>query len=185
MGSLLPLKTLLRRWAWTTVLALAVFCLLFYLESRLKAATGYATVDLQSAATALDFSRIFAAWIARQHSAIAGFDLGFDYLFLTLYGFSFFYSGIIAREAFAPKKGTTRRVLNYLALVPIAGALADAVENALEFSMMIDRPTDELAQLASRATSAKTICFYVGLALLAAALAGYLKLRAPKDADKT
>lgn len=181
----MPLKILLRRWAWTTLLALAAFGLLFYLESDLKAATGYGTVDLQSVQTALEFKRTFAAWIARQHSAMAGFSLGFDYLFMPLYGFSFFYSGIITREAFAARKRLARRLLNYLALVPLAGALADAVENALEFTMMIDGPTDQLAQLAYRATSAKTICFYVGLVLLAVAFAGFLKLRAPKvDADE-
>jgi hypothetical protein len=179
-----PLKTLLRRWAWTTVLAFAAFGILFYLDHRLKAATGFGTVDLQSARTAMDFKRVFAAWIARQHSAAAGFSLGFDYLFMPLYGFAFFYSGIIAREAFVPKKGLARRLLNYLALVPIAGALADAAENALEFSMMINGPTDELAQLAFTATNAKTVCFYVGLALLVAAIGGFFKLRAPKTDEE-
>jgi hypothetical protein len=180
-----PLKTLLRRWEWTTLFALAAFGVLFFLENSLKTATGFGTVDLQSAQTAMDFKRIFAAWIARQHSATAGFSLGFDYLFMLLYGFSFFYSGIIAREAFAAKKGLARRLLNYLALVPLAGALADAVENALEFSMMTNGPTDELAQLAFTATNAKMICFYFGLALLAAAIAGFFKLRAPrKDEDE-
>ena len=181
----MPLKTLLRRWQWTTVLAIAAFGVLFFLDNRLKAATGYGTVELQSVQTALDFKRVFAAWIARQHSAAAGFSLGFDYLFMPLYGFAFFYSGVIAREAFAPKKGLARRLMNYLALVPLAGALADAVENALEFSMMIDGPTDELAQLAFTATNAKMICFYVGLVLLAAGVAGFFKLRSPKkDEDE-
>jgi hypothetical protein len=180
MGMLVPLKTLLRRWEWTTLLAIAAFGVLAYLDNRLRSATGYGTVDLQSVQTAMDFKRIFAAWIARQHSAAAGFSLGFDYLFMPLYGFAFFYSGIIAREAFAPKKGLVRRAMNYLALIPLAGALADAVENALEFSMMINGPTDDLAQLAFTATTAKMVCFYVGLALLIAAIAGFFRLRAPK-----
>jgi hypothetical protein len=132
----------------------------------------------------VDFKRIFAAWIARQHSAAAGFSLGFDFLFMSLYGFSFFYSGIIAREAFAPKKGLARRLLSYFALVPIAGAIADAWENTLEFSMMINGPTDETAQLAFTATTAKMVCFYVGIALLVAAVAGFFQLRAPKKEDE-
>ena len=179
----MPLKTLLRRWQWTTLFAVLAFGVLFFLDARLKAATGYGTVDLQSVQTALDFKRVLAAWIARQHAATAGFSLGFDYLFMLLYGLAFFYSGIIAREAFAPKKGVARRFMNYIALVPLAGALADAVENALEFAMMSGAPTDEMAQLAFGATAAKMVCFYVGLALLVAAVAGFFKMRTPKKEE--
>jgi hypothetical protein len=179
-----PLKTLLRRWEWLTLLAIGAFAVLYFLDVGLKSATGYGTVDLQSAQTAAEFKRIFAAWIARQHSAAAGFSLGFDYLFMPLYGLAFFYSGIIAREAFAPKKGLARRLMNYLALVPLAGALADAAENALEYSMMINGPTDQMAQLAFTATNAKTICFYVGLVLLVAAIAGFFRLRTPKKIEQ-
>ena len=73
--------------------------------------------------------------------------------------------------------------MNYLALVPLAGALADAAENALEFSMMVNGANDTMAELAYRVTNAKTICFTVGLVLLAAALAGFFKLRAPKKEE--
>ena len=179
----MPLKTLLRRWEWLTIIAIGAFAILYFLDVGLKSATGYGTVDLQSAQSEADFQRIFFAWIVQKHAATAAFSLGFDYLFMPLYGFSFFYSGIIAREAFTPKKGVPRRMMNYLALVPLAGALADAAENALEFSMMINGPSDSIAALAYRATNAKTICFTVGLALLAAALAGFFKLRAPKKEE--
>jgi len=178
-----PLKTLLRRWEWLTLFAIGAFAILYFLDSTLKNATGYGTVDLQSAQSGADFKRIFFAWIVQKHAAIAGFSLGFDYLFMPLYGLSFFYSAIIAREAFAQKKGVARRLMNYLALVPLAGALCDAAENALEFSMLVNGATDEMAALAYRATNAKMICFYVGLLLLAAALAGFFKLRAPKKED--
>lgn len=176
----MPLKTLLRRWQWTTIWGIAAFGVLAYLDTALKAATGYGTVDLQSVQTAIDFKRVMAAWIARQHSASAGFSLGFDYLFMLLYGLAFYYSGIIAREAFTPKKGLLRQFMNYLALVPVAGALADAAENTFEFFMMRNGPTDDLARLAFTATNAKMVCFYVGLVLLVAAVVGFFKLRKPK-----
>lgn len=179
----MPLKALLRRWEWTTLLAIAAFAVLYSLDTGLKTATGYGTVDLQSAQSASEYARIFSAWIARQHSAAAGFSLGFDYLFMTLYAFSFYFSAIIAREAFVQRKGTVRRFVNYLALVPLAGALADSVENSLEFSMMIGGPSDNLARLTFTATNVKTVCFVVGLLFLIAALAGYFKLRAPKKAE--
>lgn len=180
----MPLKTLLLRWQWTTLLAIAVFAILYSFDTGLKAATGAGTVDLQSAHSAIEYKQIFAAWIARQHSATAGFSLGFDYLFMPLYGFAFYYSGIIAREAFTPTKGLVRRFLNYLSLVPLAGATADAIENALEFSMMISGATDSSAQLAFTASNVKTVCFYVGLVLLVAAIGGFFKLRAPKKEEE-
>ena len=65
----------------------------------------------------------------------------------------------------------------------VALRFADAVENALEFSMMIRGANDSLARLAFLATSLKTVCFTVGLVLLAAALAGFFKLRAHKKAE--
>ena len=179
----MPLKALLRRWEWTTLLAIAAFVILYSLDVGLKSATGFGTVDLQSAETAQQFAQIFSAWIARQHSATAGFSLGFDYLFIALYVYAFYYSAIVTREAFAPKKGPARRAANYLALVPLAGALADSAENALEFSMMIGGPSDNLARLAYAATNVKTVCFIIGLLLLVAALAGFFKLRAPKKEE--
>jgi hypothetical protein len=182
-GITVPLKALLRRWEWTTLLAIAAFVVLYSLDTGLKSATGFGTVDLQSAETAVQYAQIFSAWIARRHSATAGFSLGFDYLFIALYVYAFYYSAIIAREAFAPKKDLARRVANYLALVPLTGALADSVENALEFSMMIRGPSDNLARLAFAASNVKTVCFIIGLLLLVAALAGFFKLRAPKKQD--
>lgn len=181
-GDIVPLRALLQRWQWTTLLAVAAFAVLYSLDTGLKAATGFGTVDLQSARTAAEFTQIFSAWIARQHSATAGFSLGFDFLFIFLYVNAFYYSAIIAREAFADK-GLARRAANYVAFVPLAGALADSVENALQFSMMIRGATNDLAGLAFVATNVKTVCFVVGLVLLAAAVAGFFKLRAPRKAE--
>lgn len=176
----MSLKSLIRLWLWTTVLAIAAFAVLYVLEHRLVAATGFGTLDLQSAQTAMDDKRAFAAWIARQHAATAGFSLGFDYLLMPLYAMSFYFSAILAREAFAPKRGLARRAIDYLGFVPLAGALADAVENALEFSMLSGTATDGVAYAAFVASSIKTTCLYVGLALLAAGIAGAVKLRLPK-----
>src|SRR4029077_7640239 len=75
-----PLKTLLRRWEWLTLLAIGAFAVLYFLDVGLKNATGYGTIDLQSAQTAAEFKRIFFAWIVQAHTATAAFSLGFDYL---------------------------------------------------------------------------------------------------------
>ena len=177
------LRTLIRLWLWVTLLGIAAFVVLAVLEQRLKAATGFGVLDLQTAQTAMDYKRAFAAWIAREHAGMAGFSLGFDYLFMPLYAMSFYFSAMLVREAFAPKRGLLRRVIDYLGFVPLAGALADAVENALEFSMLSGGATDGMASAAYTATGIKTTCFYVGLVLLLAAIAGVIKLRWPKKEE--
>ncbi len=174
------LSSLIRLWGWTTLLAVVAFAILAITDHKLKMDTGFGTADLQSAQTAMDFKRIFAAWIARPHAAAAGFGLGFDYLFMPLYAMSFYFSAILAREAFAPKRGLARRVIDYLGFVPLLGALADAAENALEFSMLIGGADDATAHAAFLATSVKWVCIAVGLALLVAGIAGAIKLRRPK-----
>ena len=75
---------------------------------------------------------------------------------------------------------TPRRVIDYLGFVPLLGALADAAENALEFSMLIGGADDATAHAAFLATSVKWVCIAVGLALLVAGIAGAIKLRRPK-----
>ncbi|HXC56761.1 MAG TPA: hypothetical protein VNU97_15795 [Rhizomicrobium sp.] len=174
------LSALIRLWLWLTLLAVAAFAVLAVLDGRLKAATGFGTLDLQGAQSALDYKRVFAAWIARQHAATAGFSLGFDYLFMPLYAVSFYFSAMLAREAFTPKRGLARRTLDYLGFVPLAGALADAIENGLEFSMLSGAPDDATARFAYMASNVKTTCFYVGLALLLGGIAGAIKLRRKK-----
>ncbi|HEY0106081.1 MAG TPA: hypothetical protein VGB91_08360, partial [Rhizomicrobium sp.] len=74
------LSSLIRLWLWTALLAAVAFAILAVTDQKLKAATGFGTVDLQSARTAFDAKRIFTAWIDRSHAAAAGFGLGFDYL---------------------------------------------------------------------------------------------------------
>jgi len=174
------LSSLIRLWLWVTLLAVVAFAVLVVADQKLKAATGFGTADLQGARNALDFKRIFAAWIARPHAAAAGFGLGFDYLFMPLYAMSFYFSAMLAREAFAPKRGLFRRVIDYLGFVPLIGALADAAENALEYSMLTGGADDSTANAAFIATNIKWTCVTVGLALLAAGIAGVVKLRRPK-----
>ena len=144
------------------------------LDTRLKAPTGYGTVDLQKVATADGFARIANAWIARPDAALAGFNLGFDYLFMPLYGFAFYYGALAARDAFA-KAGVLAPLVHAAAAVPLAGAIFDAVENALETVMLMNGPTDSVAAIAFTATNAKMICFYVGLGLSLLGVAGLFR----------
>jgi len=179
----MKLRTLIRLWLWVTLMAIAAFVVLAVVDSKLKAATGFGTIDLQSARSGMDDKRVFAAWIAREHAAMAGFNLGFDFLFMPLYAVSFYFSAMLAREAFAPKKGALRRLIDYLGFVPFVGAIADAVENSLEFNMLSSGASDQIASAAFTATSIKTVCFYVGLVLLLGGVVGVFKLRWPKKEE--
>jgi hypothetical protein len=180
-GAGLTRKTLYRNWRWTSLGAIASFAVLALVDSWLKAATGFGTLDLQKVATAAGFIPIIAAWAAPNHAAGAGFGLGFDYLFMPLYGAAFYFGAIVARDAFAPKPGLLRRAMTLLAAVPIAGALFDAVENGLETFILTHGPTDLLAGFAYQATSAKSICFFIGLALWVFGLASLFGRRNASD----
>jgi hypothetical protein len=177
------LNTLIRLWIWVTLMAIAALVVLGVLDSRLKAATGFGVVDLQEMNDAMGYKRALAAWIAREHSVTAGFSLGFDYLFMPLYAISFYFSAMIAREAFTPKRGVYRRTMDYLGYVPFLGAFADAAENALEYSALTGSTTDGTAQAAFLASNIKWTCAYVGVGLLLAAVAGVIKLWWPKKED--
>ena len=85
-GDMMPVKTLYFRWAWTFAAAVAVFAVLAYVDLKLKAETGWGTVDLQHVWTANGVRAITIAWLARRDAVMAGFNLGFDYLFMPLYG---------------------------------------------------------------------------------------------------
>ena len=177
------LSTLIRLWIWVTLMAVAALVVLGVLDQRLKAATGFGVIDLQKMSDAMGYKRALAAWIAREHAVTAGFSLGFDYLFMPLYAISFYSSAMIAREAFTPKRGVWRRVVDYLGYVPFAGAIADATENALEYSMLTGGATDGTASAAFLASNIKWTCAYVGIALLLAAIAGVVKLWWPKTEE--
>jgi hypothetical protein len=176
-------KILVRRWAITGISAIAVFAVLWWLDAALAALSGFGTADLQTFSTAAEYRRAFMAWPSL-YAVRAGFNWGIDYLLMPLYAAAFFYSGIVAREAFAPRPGRARRFLTLLAAVPIAGAILDAVENALQFSMMLWGPTDAVAGLASTVTHAKWAALIVGVVLLLGAVLGQAVER-QKKAPKT
>jgi len=162
-------QVLARRWAISSVLAALVFAILAWSDLRLKSFTGFGTADLQGFATADQYRQAFMAWPGR-YAVRAGFDWGLDYLFMPIYATAFFYSGILAREAFAPRPGRLRRILTLLCAVPIAGAMLDAVENGLQLSLMFSGLSDGLAGLALYVSNAKWVAIYVGLALWLGAL---------------
>jgi hypothetical protein len=93
-----------------------------------------------------------------------------DYLLMPLYAAAFFYAGILTREGFAPRPGLPRRLLTMLAAVPIAGALLDGAENALQLSMFLSNPTDRMAGIALSVSNAKWVAIYVGVLLWLGAL---------------
>jgi len=157
-------QILARRWAVSSVLAALVFAVLTWSDLRLKSLTGFGTADLQGFATADQYRQAFLVWPSR-YAARAGFNWGLDYLLMPLYAAAFFYSGILAREGFAPRPGRLRRILTLLAAVPIAGALLDAVENALQLRMLLTGATDQAAGIALYVSNAKWVAIYVGVAL--------------------
>ena len=162
-------QSLYRRWILASVSGAIVFAVLAWMDFRLKSLSGFGTGDLQGFATAQDYRRAFLVWPSL-YAVRAGFNWGLDYLLMPLYAAAFFYSGILAREAFAPKPGRMRRILTLLAVVPVAGALLDAAENALQLTLMFSGLSDQLARIALAVSNAKWVAIYVGVVLWLGAL---------------
>ena len=157
-------QSLVNRWAITTILAIGLFAILAVLDLRLETLSGFGTSDLQSFYSATQYNAAFMVWPSR-YAARAGFNWGLDYLLIPLYAMSFFYSGIIAREALPPAS-RLRRMITLLAAVPVAGALLDALENALQFFMLLSGASDTLANTAYTLSHAKTMALMIGILLL-------------------
>lgn len=153
------------RLAWTSALAIGCFAVLAAIDLQLKHESGFGAVDLQKVWTAGAMQNVIAAWGSPRHAAMAGFGLGFDYLFMPAYGFAFYYGALSARDAFVRNPGLLWRAVTILALVPLAGALFDAAENALETYAVFNGATDALAMDAYVATTAKFVCFWIGFVL--------------------
>jgi hypothetical protein len=169
-----------RRWLYATILGASVFAVLTVTDLQLKAKSGFGTADLQSFTRAGQYRAAAFVWSQASYGLRAGFVLGLDYLLIPLYALSFFFSGILACEAFAPRPGRLRRILTLLAAVPIAGAVLDAVENGLELAMLVGQPGDAGVSLAHAISSAKLAAAYVGLLLLAGAVVARVAERQQK-----
>lgn len=169
--------TLMTRWGWSTGLAVSVFAILAVLDLRLKSLSGVGTADLSSFTSPLQFRAAIFAWNAGPYALRAGFNLGFDYLLMPLYAASFFYSGIIAAEGLTPRQGLPRRILLMAAMAPFVGAFADAVENALQLSMLMGGVSDSLVVLSSSASTVKNLALLIGLALLLLAIVARVQQR--------
>jgi hypothetical protein len=180
-------KALNARWAWTSAAAIAALVVLNFADTMLKSRTGYGTVDMQGVGTGWGIRVIADHWASPPDATLAGFGLGFDYLFMPLYGAALYFGSIVARERFAPKPGIRRRIMALLAMAPVVAALFDACENTLEIMMLTGTPTDALAGLALQATAAKYVGVLIGLLLSLTALVGLLlsalKKRTAADED--
>jgi signal transduction histidine kinase len=177
-------QALVRRWALCTIAAVIVSAVLAWSDYRLKALSGASTADLQGFNTAVQYRWAFLHWPAR-YAVRAGFEWGLDYLLMPLYAAAFFYSGILTREAFAPRHGGTRRILTLLSAVPIAGAVLDAAENALQLNQMLSGASDQVARIAFTISNAKWMAIYVGLILLVGAVMAQAAERRRKRAKKS
>lgn len=171
-------KALNARWAWTSVLAVAMLIVLYLLDSELKGRTGYGTADMQLVSSGYGLRIIVDRWISPPNMSLAGFLLGLDYLFMPIYGAALFFGALAALDRFAPKPGNLRRLMTRLSLAPIGAALCDAIENGLQIYMLTHTPTNLLASFALEATAGKWLGVLIGLILSIAALIGrFIKFR--------
>jgi hypothetical protein len=96
---------------------------------------------------------------------------------MPFYAASFFFSGVIVAESFAPGTSPLRRYVLMAAMVAPVAALLDAAGNGLELTMFLTGPTDDLARIGFAVSNAKTVALTVGMVLLIAALVAKIGMR--------
>ena len=177
-------KTLDASWWRVSLAAIVLFAVLNLLDTVLRARTGLGVADLQGLSSGWAVRAALDHWTSPPDAALAGFGLGLDYLFMPLYGTALYLGAIEARERLAPAQGVRRRIMTLLAMAPVAGALLDACENALQLTMWVLGPTDTLAALALQATAGKYAGAIIGLVLSLIAAAARLMRGKPKKVEE-
>lgn len=168
-------RSLYWRWAWTGVGAVAALLVLLVADGVLKTRTGVGSVDLQMADSGPQVRFLMDHWQVQADATLAGFLLGFDFLFIALYGAALYFGALVALERLAPFPGRLRRLLHALTMVPLLAACFDVCENGLEMTMLFRGPNEMLAAIAY---DASTLKYAAGaLALLVNAVAGLSHLR--------
>lgn len=165
-------KALGPRWAWTTILAVLLFAVIYLLDSSLRADTGFGTADMQFVRSGYGLRTIADRWLAPTDAVQVGFVFGLDFLFIVAYGTALTFGAIAALDRFAPRPGLWRKIMTRLALAPIGAAICDAAENVLQLWMLVHTPTNVLASYALEATAAKWLGIAIGVTLSVAALIG-------------
>jgi hypothetical protein len=78
----------------------------------------------------------------------------------------------------APRAGLTRRIILAMIWVPVIGAIADAVENAAQLSMLFHGAADDtLMSVSGIANRIKTVALFVGLLLFLGAVMARFQTR--------
>ncbi|MBI4260428.1 MAG: hypothetical protein HY658_07665 [Actinobacteria bacterium] len=123
-------------------------------------------LSLEFAGSVAGVERILATWGPRE-LAVAGFALGFDYLYMPLYalGIALLWSKVVV---VARARGRTRVAAwgVTLAWAPVAAALLDAVENAAALRLLTSSPADPWPSLVLWAATSKFALLALSLALL-------------------
>ncbi len=164
-------KALNSRWAWTSAGAIAVLVVLNLADTWLRAKSGYGAADLQFMSAGAIYP-VIVAWSSLPNAVLAGFGLGLDFLLMPLYAAALFYGSVAAIDRFASKEGRLRRVLTVCAMAPVAAAIFDACENALQIAMLTGGPSATLAAYAMQATTAKFAGIAIGLVLTLGGVVG-------------
>lgn len=173
----IDIRSLRARWGWASLLAVLSFAVMAWLDGVAKRQSGFGVLDLQFAGNAENARNVLEAWAGNNLTPAIGFSLGFDYLFMPLYGFALLYGAMAAREAFAPREGPFRGALGILLWAGPVAALLDAVENAIHAGMLFGWLSPALTAAQYPVTLGKWALVVVGLVMSLAGVAGLVSGR--------
>lgn len=156
-----------RRALWLLGLAtLALLVVLALLDGRMQDQGGHGIIAFELAGSSGRAAEILADW-GPEGSDTAQWSLWLDYLYLALYG-AFLWLAILAVRDGALRRGWVRfaRPGGAIALLPIAGAAFDAVEDAFLLLVLGGHGGHSAPLLATIFASLKFACLAVALLYL-------------------
>ena len=133
-----------RRFVPLLVATLATFAALAFVDTHYHTpATPYGILSLQVAHQPLHVQWILEQWSARVGmNAWVAFGLGFDYLFMPLYGITLALACVRLGERLGDRSSAARTLGVLLGYGALLAALLDAVENAAHFAMLVREPIE-------------------------------------------
>lgn len=139
-------------------------------------ATPWGVVSFELAGDEARAQEILDAWApSATHKLWVAFVLGFDYLYLVVYGVAFSFGAATVAAKLANTRPGLSRIARGVAYLQLAAPLCDAVENAGLMAMLVGAGTSPYAALSSGFAIAKFVC--LGLALLLFLLLGPMAAR--------
>ena len=153
-------------WPWSIFLTVASAIVMMIYGSWLEKITPHAIVALELAGSATRTQQLFTAWGA-DGQRLAGFLLGFDFLFIAAYSTSIALACLWAQDGFNEQGWPLAGLGGFLAIAVPIGGLFDSIENISLLNQLLYGVSDGWALAARILALSKFVLVIAGMVFFA------------------